>query len=171
MRPFVPCKYRKAFLTIFQCSIPGLLWNLPSTPVTKAKSGRVHTWAYCKLPTAEAYGTAFIWSISCWFLGHWNFPKLSLLTIGAGVGLLACIPYFFSTFSMYAFYDNPKIPFLLSGWISIPKMNDASPRSFISNFEDNNFYVSCSRSILLLASRILSTYRIRKIYLSFLNFA
>jgi hypothetical protein len=26
--------------------------------VIKAKSGRVHTCAYCKLPTAEAYGTA-----------------------------------------------------------------------------------------------------------------
>jgi hypothetical protein len=36
------------------------------------------------------------------------------LTIGAGVGLHACILNFFRTFSKYAFCDNPNTPFLLS---------------------------------------------------------
>jgi hypothetical protein len=110
MRPFVPCKYHKTFFTNFQCSIPGLFWNLPSNPVTKAKSWRVHTWAYCRLSTAEAYGTTFIWSSSYRFLGHWKSPYLSPLTIGAGDALHLCILNLFKIFSMYNFWDSWSAP-------------------------------------------------------------
>ena len=47
----------------------------------------------------------------------------------------------------------------------------ASPRSVISKFEDKNFVVSSSRLTSLLASKISSTYKIRKIYFPFLNLA
>jgi len=149
----------------------GFSWYLPSILVIKAMSGWVHTCAYYKLLAAEAYGIAFIWSISYWFLGHWNFPKLSPLTIGAGVALLFCILYFFRTFYKYAFCDSPKDPFFLSRWISIPKTYDASPRSFISKFENKNIFVCCSRLTSLLASKISYTYKIKKIYFPFFNFA
>ena len=70
-----------------------------------------------KLPTAEAYKTMFIWSISYRFLEHLKFPNLLPLTIGAGVGLLACILYFFRIFSKYAFAIVLIPHFLLSRWI------------------------------------------------------
>jgi hypothetical protein len=171
MRPFVPCIYLKAFLISFQWSIPGFFRYLPSIPVKKAKSRRVHTWAYIRLSTAEAYETDFIWLISYWFLGLWKLPYLSPLTIGADIGLYACILNFFGTFYKYAFCDNPNAPFLLSQWISILRTNDASPRSIISKLEDKNLLVSSSRLTSLLASRISSTYMIRKINFPFLNFA
>ena len=102
---------------------------------------------------------------SYWFLGHWKSPYLSPLTIGAGEGLHLCILNFFKIFFMYAFCDSPYTLFLLSRWVSIPRTNEASPRSFISNF-----FVSSSRLTSLLASKISSTYRIRKINFPFLNF-
>ena len=51
----------------------------------------------------------------------------------------------------------------------MPKTYEASPRSFMSKFEDKNFFVSCSRLTSLLASRMSSTYRIRKMNLPFLT--
>ena len=60
----------KSSFTIFQCSMTGSFWYLPSIPVTKLKSGCVHICAYCKLPTAKGQGTAFIYSSSYLFLGH-----------------------------------------------------------------------------------------------------
>jgi hypothetical protein len=91
----------KTFLTPFQWSISRLdfyqnilnMWNYV----------RVSSCALIKLPTAEACGAMFIWSISYWFWEHWKFLKLLPLTIGAGVGLLACILYFFRIFPKYAF--------------------------------------------------------------------
>jgi hypothetical protein len=123
MRPFIPCMYLKAFLIPFQWLWPRFLWYLPSILVTNAKLGRVHTWTYIRLPTAKAYGTDFIWSISYWFLGLWKLQNLSPLTIGACVGLHACLLNFFRTFSKYTICDNLNTLFLLSRWISIPRMN------------------------------------------------
>ena len=53
------------------------------------------TCTHIKLSTAEAYETIFIWSILYRLLEHLKFPNLLPLTIGAGVGLLVCILYFF----------------------------------------------------------------------------
>jgi hypothetical protein len=53
----------------------------------------------------------------------------------------------------------------------MPKTYEASPRSFMSKFEDKNFFVSHRRLTSLLASRISSTYKIRKIHFPLLNFA
>ena len=142
-----------------------------SNPITNSRSRHVHTWAYYRLLTAEAYGTTSIWSSSYWFLGHWKSPYLPTLIVGAGDALHLCILNFLRTFYMYVFCDYPNTSFLLSRWISMPKTNEASPRSFKSNFEDKNFFVSTSRLISLLASKISSTYRIRKTYFPFLNFA
>jgi hypothetical protein len=169
--PFVPCIYLKAFLIPFQWLMPEFFLYLPSIQVTKDKSERVHIWAYIRFPIAEAYGTDFIWSISYWFLGLWKLSYLLPLTIGAGVGLHACIVNFFRIFSNYAFCDNPNSHFLLSRQISISKTNDASPRPFILKFEDKNLLVSSSRLTSLLGSRISSTYRIRKMNFLLLNFA
>ena len=113
----------------------------------------------------------FIWSISYWFLGHLKSSYMSPLTIGAGEGLYLCIHTFFKIFYMYAFCDSPNTPLLLSQWISILRTNEGSSRSFISNFEDKNIFVSSSRLTSLLASKISSTYRTRKINFPFLNFA
>ena len=65
-----------------------------------------------------------------------KFPNLLPLTIGTGVCLLVCILYFFKIFSEYAFVTVLIPHFLLSWWISIPRINDASPRSFTLKLED-----------------------------------
>ena len=66
-----------------------------------------------------------------------KFPNLLPLTIRAGIGLLAYILYFFRIFSKYAFAIVLIPLFIYLGeLISIPRTNDASPRSFILKLED-----------------------------------
>ena len=60
----VPFKYRSIHLTAFQCSLPGLLMNMLTTPTAYPISSQVHTIAYIKLPTTEAYGTFIISAFS-----------------------------------------------------------------------------------------------------------
>ena len=65
----VPFKYRSIYLTVFQCSLPGLLMNRITTPTAYPISGQVQTIAYIKLPTAEAYGTFIISAFSAFVFG------------------------------------------------------------------------------------------------------
>jgi hypothetical protein len=51
-----------------------------------AMSSLVQTWAYIRLPTAEAYGTFFMCSRSKSFCGHWLNSNLSPFTMGATLG-------------------------------------------------------------------------------------
>jgi hypothetical protein len=67
MRSSVHCKYRKTFLTDFECPIIEFLWNSPSILIMNSKLVWVHIWSYTMLPIAETYGTDFIWSIAYWF--------------------------------------------------------------------------------------------------------
>ena len=92
------------------------------------------------------------------------------LTIGAGVGLLACILYLFWIFSKYAFAIVLIPYFLLSRWISIPRTNDASPRSFTLKLKDKNFFFSNDRLTSLLVSIMSSIHRIWKMNFPFFNF-
>ena len=65
----VPFKYRSIHLTAFQFSLPGLLMNRLTTPTAYPISGRVHTIAYIKLPTAEACGIFIISAFSSFVFG------------------------------------------------------------------------------------------------------
>ena len=65
----VPFKYQSIHLTMFQCSLLGLLMNRLTTPTAYLISGRVHTIAYIKLPMAEAYGTFIISAFSAFVFG------------------------------------------------------------------------------------------------------
>ena len=65
----VPFKYRSIYLIAFQCSLVGLLMNWLTTPIAYLISGRVHTIAYIKLPTAEAYGIFIISAFSAFVFG------------------------------------------------------------------------------------------------------
>ena len=65
----VPFMYQSIHLTTFQCSLPGLLINRLTTPTTYPISGRVHTIAYIKLPTAEAYGIFIISAFPSFIFG------------------------------------------------------------------------------------------------------
>ena len=65
-----------------------------------------------------------------------KFSNLLPLTIWAGVGLFVSILYFFRIFFKYAFAIVLIPHFLPSRWISIPRTNDASPRSFTLKLED-----------------------------------
>ena len=62
--------YRITFLTVFQRSIPWLIKYLPSFSTVHVMSGLVQTWAYIRLPIANAYGMSFICSFLRSFLGH-----------------------------------------------------------------------------------------------------
>jgi len=54
------CRYRINFLTVFQWSISKLIKYLSSFSKVYAMSGRVQTWAYIRLSTADAYEMSFI---------------------------------------------------------------------------------------------------------------
>ena len=74
-------KYRMTRLTAFQWFRPGLFKYLPNMPTMYARYRRVQTWAYTRLPTAEAYGIFCISLCSKSFLGHWLRLKLFPLAI------------------------------------------------------------------------------------------
>ena len=48
-------RYHITFLAVFQWSIPGLIKYLPSFSMVYVMSGYVQTWAYIRLPTADAF--------------------------------------------------------------------------------------------------------------------
>ena len=64
------CKYHITFLAVFQRLISWLIKYLPSFSMVYAMYGRVQTWAYIRLPTADAYGMFFICSFCKSFLGY-----------------------------------------------------------------------------------------------------
>ncbi|KAJ9540040.1 hypothetical protein OSB04_026546 [Centaurea solstitialis] len=79
----VPFKYRNAVLTAVQCDRPGFARNRLTTPTQCARSGRVHTMAYMRLPTALAYGT---FNISAFSLSSFGQSSLEILMcFGSGV--------------------------------------------------------------------------------------
>src|SRR3954467_13688045 len=58
-------RYLRIFLTAVQCSLPGLLWYLPTKLTARFTSGLVHSMAYIMDPMAEALGMTHLLFILC----------------------------------------------------------------------------------------------------------
>ena len=67
--PEVSFKYQSIHSTAFHCSLPGLLINRLTTLIAYLISSRIHTIAFIKLPTAEAYGIFIISAFSAFVFG------------------------------------------------------------------------------------------------------
>lgn len=102
----VPCRYLLTFLVAFQWFISRLLWNLPNITTANNKSGLVQTYAYIKLPTADAWGMLLIRSFFNAFYGHWFWLKFSSLTLGATKNALFVILNLSKAFLIEAFWDS-----------------------------------------------------------------
>ena len=151
-------KYLRMVFTNFQCASPGSDWYLLTTPSECATFGLVHVIAYMIEPTAKAYGILLMCSLSLgvvaqsflereipWPIGRQPFLEFSMLNR-------------FSTVSMYIDWDNPKSFVDLSLQILIPRMQEASPRSFMENCDDSQIFIFYNAGTSFLIKRMSSTY-------------
>ena len=104
--PLVPLKYQRIHFTSCQCSLPGSLINLLTSPTAWEISSLVYTIAYIKLLTTDGYGTLDIWIISSSFLGLCSFNNLKWPAKGAPTDLTSYILNLSKTFFMYSSWDN-----------------------------------------------------------------
>ncbi|KAJ0939367.1 hypothetical protein HanRHA438_Chr02g0060331 [Helianthus annuus] len=100
-----PRRYLRIHLTASQCFLPGFDRNRLSTPIAWAISGLIHTIAYIKLPTADAYGTLSMSLISSFEEGQSLSVSLKLGVRGELTDLALSMLNLRSTFSMYCSCD------------------------------------------------------------------
>ncbi|WZZ40969.1 hypothetical protein YC2023_037228 [Brassica napus] len=103
-------------------------------------SGLVHTIAYMRLPTADAYGVVFISSFSFSLVGLCFELSLKCPPSGVLTDFALCMLNLSNTLSTYRSWDNHKSFFGLSRVIFIPRICLACPRSFIAKHLPKSFF-------------------------------
>ena len=94
-------------------------------------------------------------------LGQSLFEKKILQPIERQPFLKFSMLNLFSIVSMYIDQDNPSNLLDLSLQIFIPRMYDASLKSFMENCDDNQIFIFCNAGMSFSIKRISSTYKIR----------
>ncbi|KAL0683372.1 hypothetical protein Bca4012_050220 [Brassica carinata] len=103
-------------------------------------SGLIHTIAYMRLSTADAYGVVFISSFSFSLVGLCFELSLKCPPSGVLTGFSLCMLNLSNTLSTYRSWDNHRSFFGLSRVIFIPRICLACPRSFIAKHLPKSFF-------------------------------
>ncbi|WZZ23400.1 hypothetical protein YC2023_006801 [Brassica napus] len=103
-------------------------------------SGLVHTIAYMRLPTADAYGVVFISSFSFSLVGLCSEHNLKCPPSGVFTGFALFMLNLSNTLSTYRSWDNHKSFFGLSRVIFILRICLACPKSFIAKDSPRSFF-------------------------------